>query len=146
MKPGFVNFQNISKGEIVASNKYGKIVSPKSGKIFMPLYQKLGDEGFFVVKQINAFWLSVSEFMRRLHAEKLLGILPGINKNPDESNSYVINLKVARFLVMNIFHLFGYRRERKKENTLIVSRREYDSKSPSSGELKENFRRYFGIR
>ena len=145
MKPGFVNFEKISKGEIVATNKDGEIRSPKSGYIFMPLYQKLGDEGFFVVKRINPFWLKVSGFMRKLHAEKLLGILPGINKNPDESSSYIINLKIARFGVMNVFHLFGYRREKKEGKTIIVSRREYDSKSPPADELTGNYKKYFNL-
>lgn len=46
---------------------------------------------------------------------------------------------------MNIFHLFGYRRERKEGKTIIVSRREYDSVSPSADELRNNFKKYFDL-
>lgn len=145
MKPGFVNFQIVNKGEILAKNKDGDIKSPRYGNIFMPLYQKLGGEGFFIVNLINPVWLGISGFMRKLHAEKLLGILPGINKNPNEPSSYIINTNIARFLVMNIFHLFGYRRERKEGKTIIVSRREYDSVSPSADELRNNFKKYFDL-
>lgn len=144
MNPGFVNFQEITKGEKLATNKIGKITSPENGFIFI-LYQKLGDEGFFIIKRIHIFWLKVSEFMRKLHAEKLLGLLPGIKKNPEESSSYIINTKIARFMVMNIFHLFGYRREKKEGNTIIVSRREYDSKSPTPKELRNNYKKFFGL-
>ena len=145
MKPGFVNFEGIEKGEELATNKKGNITSPETGLIFMPLYQKLGDEGFFIIKRIHNFWLKVSEFMRKLHAEKVFRLLPGIKKNPEENSSYIINTKIARFMVMNIFHLFGYRREKKEGNTIIVSRREYDSKSPSPEELRDNYKKFFGL-
>jgi succinylglutamate desuccinylase len=50
MKPGYVNFQKISKGEILASSDGRNIVSEWDGRIFMPLYQSEGRDGFFVVQ------------------------------------------------------------------------------------------------
>lgn len=52
MKPGYKNFHKIEKGEILAEDKNGKIKSPFDGLIFMPLYQNIGNDGFFVVKEI----------------------------------------------------------------------------------------------
>jgi succinylglutamate desuccinylase len=50
MKPGFENFQTIKKGEVLAQDVHGEIVSEHDGRIFMPLYQKEGTDGFFIIK------------------------------------------------------------------------------------------------
>jgi len=52
MKPGYKNFQAVSKGEIVARDKNGAITIPKDGRILMPLYQKQGEDGYFLVKEV----------------------------------------------------------------------------------------------
>ncbi len=55
MKPGYNNFQKISKGELLAEDKNGFIFSEYDGRILMPLYQKQGEEGFFIIKEIKSF-------------------------------------------------------------------------------------------
>lgn len=51
MNPGYVNFQKISKGEILARSDGRNIVSEWDARIFMPLYQAEGKDGFFVVQE-----------------------------------------------------------------------------------------------
>ena len=51
MKPGYRNFQRITKGEELAMDKKGPIYAPKEGMIFMPLYQNSGNDGFFLVEE-----------------------------------------------------------------------------------------------
>jgi len=56
MLPGYMNFQRVSKGEILAKDKSGPIRALKNGYILMPLYQKQGEDGFFIVsrsKELN---------------------------------------------------------------------------------------------
>ncbi len=48
MLPGFQNFQQVLRGELLATNKEGHIRSPCDGLIFMPLYQNEGEDGFFI--------------------------------------------------------------------------------------------------
>jgi succinylglutamate desuccinylase len=55
MMPNFNNFQKVKKGELLAKDKNGEIYAPEDGLILMPLYQKLGDDGFFLIKTIVAF-------------------------------------------------------------------------------------------
>ena len=50
MEPGFSNFERIHKGEILAKNQNGDILAKSDANIFMPLYQKQGDDGFFIIK------------------------------------------------------------------------------------------------
>ncbi|HYW34623.1 MAG TPA: succinylglutamate desuccinylase/aspartoacylase family protein [Balneolaceae bacterium] len=51
MRPGFKNFQEISKGEWLASDKEGKIRSHCDGYLLMPLYQQQGNDGFFITQK-----------------------------------------------------------------------------------------------
>lgn len=53
MKPGYQNFQKIKKGEILAIDRSGEIKAKCDGLIFMPLYQEFGNDGFFVVKELE---------------------------------------------------------------------------------------------
>jgi succinylglutamate desuccinylase len=53
MKPGYRNFQKITKGEPLASNESGIIYSPFDGLILMPKYQQQGEDGFFIVEPIE---------------------------------------------------------------------------------------------
>jgi succinylglutamate desuccinylase len=51
MKPGYQGFQKVKKGEIVASYAGEPVAVPHDGYILMPLYQKSGNEGFFIVEE-----------------------------------------------------------------------------------------------
>lgn len=50
MKPGFKNFDYIETGEHLADDKNGPILAKTDGLILMPLYQKQGSDGFFVIE------------------------------------------------------------------------------------------------
>mgnify|MGYP001585512185 FL=1 len=50
MEEGFSNFEKIYKGEVLATNQYGDIMSAVNGNIFMPLYQNQGKDGFFIIQ------------------------------------------------------------------------------------------------
>ena len=49
-KPGFRNFQPVRAGDVIGRDRNGDVVAPRSGRILMPLYQRLGEDGFFVVR------------------------------------------------------------------------------------------------
>lgn len=51
MNPDYVNFQKVSKGEILARSDGRNIVSEWDARIFMPLYQAEGTDGFFIVQE-----------------------------------------------------------------------------------------------
>jgi succinylglutamate desuccinylase len=53
MKPGFLNFQKVKAGEIIAEDRNGPIQTPMDGLIFMPLYQQSGNDGFFIVEELD---------------------------------------------------------------------------------------------
>ncbi|MCB9256231.1 MAG: succinylglutamate desuccinylase/aspartoacylase family protein [Chitinophagales bacterium] len=51
MEEGFGNFHRIQKGDLLARDKHGPIYSHLDGLILMPLYQKKGNDGFFIVEE-----------------------------------------------------------------------------------------------
>ncbi len=51
MRPGYKNFQPIKKGEWLATDREGKIFAGCDGYILMPLYQRQGNDGFFIIKE-----------------------------------------------------------------------------------------------
>ncbi len=124
MNPNFSNFQNISKNEFLATSKKGKIESHFNGKIFMPLYQKLGTEGFFIIQKIKPFWLKISLPLRSGKFESILIKLPGINRDSIRSNVLIVNKNVARFFSTDFMHLLGYRKMQKQGELVYFTKRE----------------------
>ena len=55
MHPGFKNFQEISAGQILAHDKNGEIKAKENGRILMPLYQKQGEDGFFLIRPVDGY-------------------------------------------------------------------------------------------
>lgn len=53
MKPGFTNFDPVTKGQYLAHDITGPVYCPVDGLILMPLYQKKGRDGFFIVKPLS---------------------------------------------------------------------------------------------
>ncbi len=53
MESGFENFQSVSEGDVVGRDRSGEIRAPCSGLIVLPLYQNLGEDGFFIGSPLN---------------------------------------------------------------------------------------------
>ena len=140
MMDGFVNFQPIGHGQILATDENGDVKAPMDGKIFMPLYQEQGSDGFFVIRPIRMFWIRMSGFVRRLGLDKLLSILPGIRRQKEMPNSFRINRKLARFFVLDFFHLLGYRKVIRHDNHFIVKRRPFDWEQPPMTTVRQRFK------
>jgi hypothetical protein len=92
----------------------------------MPLYQNQGADGFFLVREVRPLWLHVATWCRRLHLEKLLPWLPGIQPHPTQPDTLLVNPRIARWFVVELFHLLGFRKQRPEGDRLVVSRRPHD--------------------
>ena len=130
MRPGFNNFDLVEEGDVLAYSTRGPIKAPESGMIVMPLYQKLGEDGFFVARYIAPFWLWLSRLLRHAKAYRLMPLLPGVKRDPAAETTLIINTRLARFFPLQIFHLLGFRKLRWSEHQLVVSRRKHDTVSP----------------
>ena len=123
MRPGFSNFTPVLKGQSLASDRKGSVTSPEDALLFMPLYQSQGEDGFFLVRGVNLFWLKISAYLRKWKFDRLLPYLPGVQRLPDSPYSLLINTQIAHWFVVEICHLLGFRKHLQKGAMLIVSRR-----------------------
>ena len=126
MKPGYANLQPVVKGERLADNVDGEILSPENGRVFMPLYQAQGSDGFFLAREVAPFWLKLSGVLRKFKFENALRLLPGVKRHPEEKYTLIVNKRVAKFLAVELFHLLGYRTKVRMEHELRFSKREFD--------------------
>lgn len=53
MEAGFKNFSKIGKDQLLALHNGKEIRSEQEGHIFMPLYQVEGDDGFFIIEEVE---------------------------------------------------------------------------------------------
>lgn len=53
MEAGFKNFDKIEKEQLLAQHNGKEIRSEREGYIFMPLYQVEGDDGFFIIEEVE---------------------------------------------------------------------------------------------
>jgi len=120
MRPGYVNLQPIDEEEVLARDRSGMVRAPEGGRVLMPLYQEQGEDGFFVVREFDPFWLRVSEVLRRIRAGRIAHWLPGVRRHPDRDDTLVVNRKLARWYALEILHLLGYRKQRERGDVLIV--------------------------
>ena len=131
MEPGFKNFQTVRRGKVLARDRAGAIKASETGLILMPLYQALGDDGFFLVREVKRFWLTLSALLRKLKVGHYMHLLPGVRRDPINENVLIINTRIARILPLQVFHLLGFRRLRWTDKYLVVSRRSYDLVRPT---------------
>ncbi|MEO0480657.1 MAG: succinylglutamate desuccinylase/aspartoacylase family protein [Planctomycetota bacterium] len=130
MVPGYVNFQPIEKGELLAQDATGEVRAERSGMVLLPLYQGQGNDGFFFAREVPRFWFRLSIYLRRLRLGHLLHWLPGVNRDNGDPHSLIVDPRIARFWVVQVFHLFGFRRERARSDGLLsFSRRRARSES-----------------
>jgi len=113
----YLNFQKLTKGERIALLNDSSIYAPKNYQIFMPLYQKKGEDGFFYIQRLSKFKLRVARVLRQLKAENLLTILPGINK----LNFYTLSIPrtLCKYIPKRVFFALGYRKSQEIEGEKV---------------------------
>lgn len=129
MLSGFSSFQKVSGGTLLAIQNKEKIHAENDTILFMPLYQKQGGEGFFLIKNIPKWALKLSAVLRKSKMDSLLTLLPGISWSDSKRESLLVNLSVARFFTKSFFHLLGYRNRQIDATHILIHNRERSAKN-----------------
>ncbi len=129
MMPGFVNFEMVDRATAIAYDKNGPIVAKRKRRLFMPLYQKKGTEGFYYIRKIPLIFLALSKHLRWIGADSILTLLPGIDWASPKKDSLMVDKRVARFYAKAIFHLLGYRARALDKEHLVLKNRERNSRN-----------------
>jgi len=127
MNLGFQNFQSLKKGTFVAISNEEKVMAPRGGRMFMPLYQSQGNDGYFVVRKTPYFFLKVSAFLRKIKFDRMLVILPGVKWANSKKKTLIIKLSVARFFAKEFLHILGYRSRQMDDKHMYAKSRESSS-------------------
>lgn len=90
----------------------------------MPLYQKQGAEGFFMIRRIPKWVLSLSGVLRKVKADHLLAGLPGVSWKDKSKSQLIVDLRVARYYSKAFFHLLGYRNRTLDSEHILIKNRE----------------------
>jgi len=110
MIDGFRNFSPIEEGQPLAHDAKGEIRAPLDGMLVMPSYQSIGDDGFFVGRRVRRVWLRISTVVRRLRLDRGLRWLPGVRRHPTDQTALLADPSVARWPVLKVFHVCGFRK------------------------------------
>ena len=128
MEPGFYNFQKIKVNQHLANSNGKPIKATDDGRIFMPLYQPQGLDGYFTIRQIWKPLLRLSAFIRKYRLDRMLVFLPGVKWLDKKKSGLMVNKQIARFMAKDLFHLFGYRSVSIDQNHLKMFNREASSR------------------
>ena len=131
MRAGYSNFARVQRWEVLAHDREGEVRAHYPGRVLLPLYQKKGDDGFFLARDLHAFWLGVSAVLRRAHCDRLVPVLPGVRRDSAHPDRLLVNRRVARWFPVEIFHLLGYRKRRAQGDRYEFSRRPHDLAPPT---------------
>ena len=126
MRPGYVNFEEVEEGEVLARDRTGEITAREDARLLMPLYQEQGEDGFFLVREFSPFWMSVSATLRRMQLCRFAHWLPGVRRVEGDEDALSVDKRVARFYALQLFHLLGYRKLEDADARLVVRRRRFD--------------------
>ncbi len=129
MNEGFKSFQPLPKGTVLGFEAGSPVAMQKKGILFMPLYQKQGEEGFFLIRKTPSWALKLSARLRKWKTHELLRRLPGVRWTDSEKDKLEVDLSVARFMNRPIFHLLGYRSRQRDKTHLIISNREHKARN-----------------
>ncbi len=120
VRTDFVGFQSVRRGEVLGRDQFHEHKAKHDGLLLMPRYQPEGDDGFFVVRRVHRFWLWLSRRVRRRGS--WLRFLPGVSRHPTLARTFVVR-PPARWFVLQMFHLFGYRKRRREGDVWTFTKR-----------------------
>lgn len=78
----------------------------------MPVDQKKGSKGFFIINLIPTFWLRFSSFLRRINLDIELLALAGIAQNKKGIKTLNVNVLISGYLPYEFSHLHSFRNVR----------------------------------
>ena len=102
---------------VIAMQGGVEVHSPIHGSVFLPnmqTHKRIGDDGFFIVRQISAGWVNLSARLRNADwVHHVIGVMPGVYHAQD--SMLLVDADLACVLRRQVFHLFGYRLVRHDE-------------------------------
>ncbi|WP_419163711.1 succinylglutamate desuccinylase/aspartoacylase family protein [Candidatus Palauibacter sp.] len=122
MRSGFRNFDRVRAGDEIGADRNGAVRTERAGRVFLPLYQRQGDDGFFIVRRRAPAWLTVSRILRGVGADRVAVWLPGIHPHPDREDAVLVGRWARNRYVIGLLHLLGFRARNESGGGVMVRR------------------------
>lgn len=132
MHPGFRNFDPVQAGDELGADRSGPVRAVFAGRLFLPLYQRQGDDGFFIVRQLAPVWLSISRLLRVAGADRIAPWLPGVQPHPERNDAVVVARWARNRCVLGLLHLLGFTARGESGGAVMVRRQEGPARQPES--------------
>ena len=132
MHPGFRNFDVVEAGQELAADRSGPVRTAFAGRVFLPLYQRQGDDGFFIVRQRARVWLTVSRVLRTAGADRMAAWLPGVRPHPERGDAVILARWARNRYAIGFLHLLGFITRSESGGRVMVRRREGPGTRPES--------------
>lgn len=123
MEPGFDNFSPVTRGQLLATDDSGAHRAPSACFVMLPLYQELGEDGFFLARRVRRVWHWSARWLRAASLWRLLPLLPGISRDPADPDTLLADARVAKRFMVEVFHLLGFRNSERRGARLAFTRR-----------------------
>lgn len=130
MRSGLRGFQTVVQGDEVAVEDGTPVLAPQDGLLLMPLYQAQGEDGYFLIRPVKTRWLGISARLRQLRLERFVHWLPGVRRLDLGGREIKVDIRIARWLPLDFFHLLGFRRIGQVGRHLFLRRRPDDGVEP----------------
>ncbi len=122
MQPGFEHYHPVIRGQVLARDERGEILSPHNGRIIMPAYKPGTDQGFFIARDVPRLFVWTLFLLRRMHLDKFCHLLPGTRRVPDHLDMLEVSSWVPEWLI-NVIRLLGWRRTWHDDDRTLLRRR-----------------------
>lgn len=128
MEPGFTSFQRLEAGQVLARDRDGEVRAAFPGRMLLPLYQGLGEDGFFIGRDVGPVRLRLSQLLRRARLDDALALLPGVRRaRPDDHNHLLVARGADVGWLRDALFLCGFRHARPAGDRVVYSRRRPDA-------------------
>jgi succinylglutamate desuccinylase len=99
--------------------------------MLMPLYQGLGEDGFFVARELGNVRMQVSAALRKLGVDGLLPWLPGVAVGGERKDEIELRGAADGPVMQEALRMFGYRKA--VGEAKLARRRQSESRRRGSG-------------
>lgn len=123
MQPGFVNFDAVAAGQLLATDRTGELRAPAARYLMLPLYQELGDDGYFLARRVGCLRKWLAQWSRALSLDRLLVVYPGVRRDPNDADTLLLRDSAAGSRLVEVLYLLGFRKERARSGHRAFSRR-----------------------
>ena len=114
------SFDRVNARQVVAENHGREVRSHVRGRVIMPLYQPIGEDGFFLGVDRDRPYLFLSELFRKMKLEWTMGLFPSMRRARDHGDAWHLD-RSDHPILRELLRFFGYREQTEREDGSVLA-------------------------